>query len=57
MLYATIESVSNLEDLKTSIRSAINDIPEQMLRKTFENVKKRYELCVRIDGGHIEPFL
>ena len=56
-VYATLESVSNLGDLKTSIRSAINDIQEEMLRKTFENVKKRYELCVRIDGGHIEPFL
>ena len=56
-VYSIDESISNLDNLKSAIKSAFDEISEQMLSKTFENVKKRYELCLRIEGGHIEPFM
>ena len=44
----------NLEDLKENIEREIKNIPKDMLKSTFLNFKKRCELVLSADGGHIE---
>jgi hypothetical protein len=43
-----------IDELKLNIEREIKNINQRMLEKTFENFKKRCELIVSAEGGHIE---
>jgi len=43
-----------LEDLKVNIEREIQNIPKDALKSTFLNFKKRCELLLSTEGGHIE---
>ena len=43
-----------LEDLKCNITREINKLPTEILKKTFLNFRKRCDLLITAEGGHIE---
>ena len=43
-----------LDDLKTNITNEIKNIKSEVLNDTFDNMKKRLELVIEANGGHIE---
>ncbi|XP_063994344.1 uncharacterized protein LOC135171649 [Diachasmimorpha longicaudata] len=45
------------EDMKTRIRGAIANIPQQALRNVVQSFRRRLELCLEVNGGNIEHLL
>jgi hypothetical protein len=43
-----------LKDLRSNLTREIENIPSQMLKKTFLNFRKSCELMISAGGGHIE---
>ncbi len=43
-----------LDDLRENIGREIKNIPSEVLKSTFVNLKKRCDLIKSVDGGHIE---
>ncbi len=43
-----------LDDLKGNIEGEFKKIPKNFLNSTFLNLKKRCELIISAEGGHIE---
>ncbi len=44
-------------ELKANIEREIKSIKKEMLKKTFENFRKRLELIISAEGEHIENVL
>jgi len=51
---------TNIDDMKVAIQNEIdfinNDRPD-FIAHAIRNLKKRYRLCVEMNGGHIEHLL
>jgi len=45
---------ANLRELRERIESAFEDLRQEHINKAVETFRKRLELCVKADGGHIE---
>ena len=43
-----------VDDLKANITNEIKNIKPDMLKSIFYNLKKRLELVIEANGGHIE---
>jgi hypothetical protein len=43
-----------LDDLKANIEREIKNIPKETLKSIFLNFKKRCEILLSAEGGHIE---
>lgn len=54
-----IDRPENIEGIQMKIEEEINLLNNkpEILRKTLENLKKRYQLCVAVNGGHFEHLL
>ncbi len=48
---------STLVELKTEIEMAIRSIDENMLRNVFENLLRRMNACLDINGGQFQHLL
>ncbi|XP_031327482.1 uncharacterized protein LOC116158782 [Photinus pyralis] len=46
-----------LEELERAIRQEINDVTQDELERVFENMKRRVNLCLEVNGGHFEHLL
>jgi transposase len=46
-----------IPELKQSIITAIQEIPQETIKRVFNNMKKRAEACISANGGHFEHIL
>ena len=46
-----------IDELKAVVEDVVSSIPEEMIRKSVANLRKRCEACLAADGGHFEHFL
>ena len=51
------DRIQNVEDLKTRILQAWEEIPQSWISKAISKWRRRMEAIVQNGGGHIEPFL
>ena len=51
------ENPKTLDDLKTVVEDFFSSLPEDLVRRTVANIRKRAELCVKNNGGHFESEL
>ena len=47
---------ANIYELKTYIQRAIEEIKQEELFNSIENIKDRIGLCTLMNGGHFEQF-
>jgi hypothetical protein len=47
----------NIETLKANIRRAISNIPEDMLSRCMQDVRRRCEECLRKNGEHLSDII
>ena len=48
-----VRNYDNLDDLKTSITAAFQDISTQMISSTMSNFEKRLEKIIEVRGRHV----
>jgi predicted Zn-dependent peptidase len=46
-----------IEELKQRIKEEIATMAEQMTRRVMENLRERFEQCLRHGGGHLNDVL
>lgn len=46
-----------VDDLKNAITDAVQNISPQQLENVFENMKRRIDMCINNNGGHIEHIM
>ncbi len=54
MLQEYTPKPQNKDELKTVLKNSWDDIPQQSIQKSFLANKKRLQLCIEVDGRHIE---
>ena len=48
---------TTINELKENIRQEVRNIPASVLKNTFSSLERRVDICYRVDGGHIQPYL
>lgn len=51
------KNYTSIENLKTALKKAWNDIPRKTLSTIVKNFRKRLEACVAAKGGHFEHLI
>jgi hypothetical protein len=49
--------IKDLNELKMKIKNEIKSISKDTLYNVFENILKRMELCIEVEGNHFENLL
>ena len=49
--------IKNLNELKMRIQNEVKSISKDTLCNVFENISKRMELCIEMEGNHFENLL
>ncbi len=52
-----LESYSDEKSLKRAVTETLENIPEDMYRKTFENWIERMKLCIKYHGDYFEHLM
>jgi hypothetical protein len=51
------DNPQTIDELKTSITSAIQNINPEIPKRVFNNMNKRAQMCINAQGGHFEHLL
>jgi hypothetical protein len=51
-----IKSFLDVEDIKSSVKKFLTDIPVQDFKNCFEQWLKRWEHCTELEGDYFENF-
>jgi len=49
--------LTNKEELKTVLEEIWKALPQQSIEKAIMSFRKRLQMCIKTEGGHIENFL
>ena len=57
MMHVRRVKPQTIDELKEVVEDVARTIPEEMVRKTVANIRKRCRACIMADGDHFEAFL
>jgi transposase len=52
-LKLTKEPVTSAKDLRENLKQLFDSLTVEYCRKLFDSIRRRYELCIKNNGGHI----
>jgi hypothetical protein len=50
-------NIHTTDELKTKIREEIRTIPQDMCRRVMDNMRPRFQECLRMRGGHLQDIV